>query len=262
MESNDWSPYRRDDEEDACKFSSSAFASGWVSSYFSELPLSIRDSLPSLKVNPLLPLDLKHFLFACADSQNFSEISAVYNYEREWDFGVRSALIAEARVKNVLIQPSEAVAYIEKLGENLPSGNVHTSTHRSFHVTCGSIVDLMTRACELSPRDNWFRADPTTEIRSPSLAHYLDANAFFARASASFANDRDNGKRDGVSSENERFSQKRYIDLDADDTVTIASSFSPLRTTPYAINLDFERDAVPKRTICSVSFWTPRGGSR
>ena len=132
---HDWSAYRHPDEADGRIIPSAAFASGLSSGDFPVLPLDVRESFPSLGVHPLLPPVLKHFGFACADSQHPARSRLAYNCQREWAWSVCCAFMAEVHVNaRVFLQPLQTVTHFERLVTSLPDASVHPSERGSSHV--------------------------------------------------------------------------------------------------------------------------------
>ena len=214
----DWTAYRAAGEEDGRVFLSAAFERGLSVRNFPELPPSVRDSFPSVRVHRLLPPVLKHFGFACADSAHPAHPCLVYNYEREWAWSPCSAYMTEVSInERALIQPCQTISWIERQAPGLLNASLHPLEHHSPHLLWAfeAFVDMMVRASEVSERHHHSWMDFTTGTRSAFLAYDTRGNAFLSRPAASPSRRLPTGKREGVGSEARKGRRKRYRDLDA-----------------------------------------------
>ena len=184
-------------------FRSSAFPSGLVASDFAELPPSVKESLPSLGVHPLLPPTLTHFGFSCMDRQHPVHPRLVFNYEREWAWALCSAYMAEVCVNSrIFIQPTQTIAFLERVTPGIPNASIHPSERASPHElwTFGAVVGFMLRASVISEQHLHPWVDFTTSSKAFFLEYDTANDVFLSRTSSRSAVRGGKGRRAGVGS--------------------------------------------------------------
>ena len=212
---HDWAVHRHEDEEDSCVFRSSAFAAGPVASDFAELPRSVKESLPSLGVHHLLPPTLKQFGFSCMDRKHPVNPRLVLNHEREWACALCIAYMTEVCVNSRgIIQPTQTIAFLERVKLGLPNASIHPSKRASPHGlwTFGAVVGFMLRASVISEQNLHPWLDFTTSSKAFFLEYSTENDVFLSRTSSRSPV---RGGRDGT-----RMSAPRVAGAGARGTVT------------------------------------------